>query len=329
MGHLQLTREKYDFPTWRSNSLKPAGNYGENGTADFVFSNSAINSPIVYLPQTIGFFIAKHFTHNVTKLIIVARLAGVFFLALAIFFSIKLIPIGKYAIAAIALIPTTIIVNSCISADTVTLSICFVFITALLRIIAQSSVSKLNWIALAITSCCMGLIKLTYLPFLLFLLLIPLLNERYRNKNTYKILGSIAAVSCILFVLWYMQIKSINTGAMYNAAVDPSAQLKFIITHPIHFIKTVVITTLLINFFQVGDYTVLGAHGVPHGGEWWLILAFIFAVIMKGKDEKHFFINRVKAMQLSIYFIGIFVIIVGLIILALYLQFTPVSLWYA
>lgn len=326
MRDMHLTKDPYAFPTWSTDRIASNGNYGDK-TMTFVFSNSAVNSPVSYIPQLIGFFIARLFTADAQGIIIIMRLFGDLALGAALFFCIRYIPIGKWALTVVALTPGTLITCGMVTADTMTLICCTGFITAVLCALVsdRGGISRLNWLALSGIGCLLGIIKLTYLPLILLLALLPLMRREYRNLKHYLALGGIFLVAIILFLLWYRAIGGINTGAMYSAAVHPDDQKHLVLTQPLHYLKLLIFSFMGQNFFQIGASSVLIAHSNGLLGNGWpIVLLFMAAVMVQDPREKSAFTTR-RAWWTVAAFVAEFGMIFVLIATALYLQFTPVG----
>lgn len=324
MRSLHTTNQAYAFPTWRDEHIVSGLSVGQLGSTPFVFSNSAINSPIVYVPHIVGYLAARLVTANAYAVIVAMRIAGLLFYACAVFFCIKAIPIGRWALASVALIPNSLITNSMVSADMVTFVMVIALISLSLKAITDQTVDKRLWVLLGLASFVLSLSKIAYVPFLLVLLLIPLIGQkRVRRKSWIKVIV-IWFCSSLLWLLWYLVIRNINTGAMYKSTVDAQAQMQFIIGHPVGFLKIIVSNLLGSDLFSTSSMGVLSVHGgFNYGGSITLFMIILAVMVDAGLIGRQGLRQDLKA------FAWIMIICISfsliLIELAVYTQFVAVG----
>lgn len=324
MRSYQALKDTYSFPIWTSPRLVTHDRVGER-TVGFAFSNSAINSPLVYLPQVILFRVAGLFTESAWWLIFAMRMGGVLALALSLFLCIRAIPIGKWFMAVFGLLPSTVLINTAVTADTVTLICCLALITALLVawMYDDEPISKLTWFILALSSLCMGMVKLSYLPLIFLLLLLPILRSELRTRQAYIGIGSIILISLIIFLIWYFQIHAVNTGVLYSADIKPGLQKEFILEHPGFFAKNLITLFLSLDFFQVSNFGVLSMRSTSVECGWFYLLLIIISLAIPDSRERDLAkVERGNWWVVST-FVLLYLAIFVLISTALYLQFTP------
>lgn len=325
MQQFQLGKEKYPFPSWEAPSAQ--GHRRWSGvTTEFAFSNTAINSPVAYAPQIIGSRIAKLFSTNITINVLAMRLAGILFFALSLFFCIRVIPVGKWVLTTVSLIPGVLCTNSTVTADLMTYVVPTAFLTSLLVALHSSkAISTCNWIFLGITTISLGLVKISVLPMLALLVLIPLIKPQCRSRKDLSILVSFAVVSIIIFLLWYAQINHVNTGAMWSSGADPDLQKAFILQHPGSFAKALFHQFFSQNYFLIGYLGVLNAHGTIGFSSWFTIVALMCAMVLKDTREQP---GRILVKHYRLIAAGFFtasLLIFLLTEIALYLQFSAVG----
>jgi uncharacterized membrane protein len=67
--------EKFDFPTWKDQRLNVDLETGKS-SSQYYFSNASVNSPICYIPQILGYWVAQLFTNSAYWQILGMRLGG-------------------------------------------------------------------------------------------------------------------------------------------------------------------------------------------------------------------------------------------------------------
>lgn len=315
----------YEFPTWKTKGTDSSKIIGR-GERNEAFSNAAVNSPLVYLPSIIGYWIARLFTNNAYAIIIVMRLSSLLCSTIIVFFSIKLIPIGKWIMATVSLIPTMFVFNANVTADTMTYAVSTAFLSVVLCCsLHESDLNRIKWILLSVASISLALVKLSYLPMLALLLLIILFNPFVRNKRSLLRLCGIVMSTTIIFFIWYSSISMINTGAMFDVGASPTLQKQFMIQDPLRYLVALGKQFAEQNFFNIGVYGPLDAHGHWLYSGWVTILALCCAVGLK--DEREYGVAKVRVHLARFAFVMLFVAgcVFVLVETALYLQFNSVG----
>ncbi|WP_160249607.1 DUF2142 domain-containing protein [Bifidobacterium tsurumiense] len=324
MRSMHTSKQVYAYPTWNDPNISSDAQVGGARKIPFVFSNSAINSPVVYVPQGVGFAIGRLFTSNAYALIIAMRIMAVLFYAISLFVCIRLAPFGRWVLASIALIPNNILTNAMVSADTVTFVAATALIVSVLRAVSRETITTAQWVVIAGSSFVLALSKITYIPFLVALAALPLSKEKIERKAIYVRVIGIWLVCFVVWLLWYMQIHHINTGAMFKSGVDPHAQMQFIMSHPIGFIKIAISNLLGTDYLSVHSMGILTGHGsFAYAGSITMILLIMSILCdstMVGSSARN---SSVKPFA---WLLAICIpVIIILIEVAVYTQFMPVG----
>jgi len=320
-------RETYSFPTWISASLSSAEVYGSAQTV-YVFSNTAVYSPVSYIPQVIALCVGRLFISNAYALIVLMRVAGLLFIAFVIFFCIRVIPIGKWTMVFIGLLPSFVISNAQVTADTMTDAVLFVFITCtFIFLLRGAEASRKDWSALVISSLMLGLVKVSYLPIVALLGAVPLMRADMRKRMYIGRLVLIVMGAIAMFLVWYGMIKSINTGAMFATGANPGAQLSFVIQHPLHFLRlltSLFVTTNILNLTLTGIIAaVSSAKLIPC---WWIeAILLCLSVSMEDQREQSLSLSNRNLFLLLASCVIVFILVFSVIGLAIYLQFNPIE----
>jgi uncharacterized membrane protein len=214
------------------------------------FNNTALYSPVAYIPQSIGINIAKVAYPSPLAMVYLGRVCNFLFFVLAIFFAIRYIPVGKWALTVIALIPMTIHQAISLSSDVMTISLAFLAVSLLTKLMLQKSkITSLQVRLLLILALLLGLVKPT---FALFILPVLALSGSIFPDNKFKtkvILGAlIAAFGSTL--IWYLAIRllhyNLDVGDMIvgSTGINPAGQIAFVLTHPLGYLSTLFNTFL-------------------------------------------------------------------------------------
>lgn len=199
------------------------------------FRNTALYSPVGYLPQVLGAQISNVLGLPSLWQLYIGRLFNLLAFIVVLYFAIKLIPCFKYGLILIALMPMTIAQVTSLSADSVTFSLSFLLISILFNY-SYSDTFRLKWTSVffvSIVAFLLGLTKLAYLliPFLFFL--IPI-NKADSKRKYILYLGSFFFLTFFGFLVWSFLIRDLYLPML--SYINPNAQTLYIVKHPYNFI---------------------------------------------------------------------------------------------
>ncbi len=214
--------------------------YGNDYT-DF-YSNTALYSPVQYLPHIIGFSIGKIANFGVYGIGLLGRIFNLIFYALLGFLALKIIPKGKTFIMMILLSPNMLQCATTLSADAFTNAIFLLLISLIFMIKSKDKIiSKWEELFLFLLSITIALCKIVYLPVAFLLLLIP--KNKYKNGNKEKYIFCIITIAIAVFVsfLWMSTTNPIFDIAYQQAGLQKQFILNNIIEYLVIFIRTYII----------------------------------------------------------------------------------------
>lgn len=193
-------------------------------------SSTTLYFPLVYLPQTLGFLIAKLFTLNITAICLTGRICGYLFNVFMICLAIKLMPAKKELVFMTALLPIFMQESVSLAGDSVENAMIMVFVSCVLAL--REGKTDKRW-PLFILAPLIGLCKMFYLP---LVLLVLITNEKPRTKML------VIAESLILNVLWLLCAS--GQPSHYNNGADGAAQSAYIMADPFRYIVTILMTVV-------------------------------------------------------------------------------------
>ncbi|HFI0458388.1 TPA: DUF2142 domain-containing protein [Streptococcus suis] len=307
----------------------------------YVFKNSTNAvpyTPFVYLPYIFISFLGNFFKFPVAFEYQLMRLFGFLIFYVLFIFAVKKMPFAKLPMTMLGLIPTVFISWTSVSADGLTITSAFLFtaiIVALFNklVYSSKSITFQEILELAIASLLVSVSKIPL--FILLAILIPFLylaNEQKKlSKNSIKLLLFTIFYSALFFLVWFIFVKDLNTGAYFNRDVDTGKQLSYIFENIPRFISNLTKSLLSYNFlvFQLGYVsTDIDVNSVPK------FLTFLFFVgliishiferdnIFKRNNRANEFkvlawFSRSKTLMILLYVLLVFLI--------LYLQFSEIG----
>lgn len=272
--------------------LKDANNSAEK--MEFrSYINTAVYSPISYLPQSVGVLLARLFSERTMVMFYTARIlsAGVCFFL--IYIALKIAPVGKSVIFLVTCNPMFLQEAISLAPDGVTNSLSLLYLSFVLYLRKKGQLLYKTEIfiiyGLTIWMCSM---KLVYAPICLSLFLIP--TECFKSKNSKEMHTIICALTILVCSLgWLIAVHGFSElfADMRNAA--GSKGVLDLLCHPYHttmfLFKTlkVVGTVLILDMLgarlggfdiQIGNFSALI----------WLVLlggCFVFTSIKIQKRE--------------------------------------------
>lgn len=223
-------------------------------------------SPIVYIPQSIGINIGKVFNASPLLLIWLGRLANLLFWILLVYFAVKLIPVGKWALAILALNPVSTFLSASLSPDVTNVGLAFLFIAIVFSAVTSSATLSHKKIALILfVLAALSLGKPVNLIFALLLFVIPVRQfGGWKRYATFVGSGVVLAVG--LFVLWNLQAKPVVDAAILSQSgglnVSSSGQISYIFSQPVSYIWDIIRNYVLVSPRTYGDAVLTTLFGV-------------------------------------------------------------------
>lgn len=292
----------------------------ENNRTTFIeFQNTALYSPICYIPQLPGMYIARAINSNPLFIFYAGRLSNLMFFCLIIYFAIRLMPFYKLPMALLALMPMTLSLAAALTADVIVIGANFLWIALILNILdKKKEVSNLKIASLILL---VFIITVSKYYFMLIPLIFLLPKSNFKNKLKYSIcMFGALAVSALGIIFWESFIKNLSLDM--NAAANAALQFKFIFTHPFSYflilLKTLIIKTPRIIITMIG---VLGWQDTRLDFMTYMLypILIFLSIILDNKAD-----FKLKKWQL--YLISVDIIFsIGLIFTNLYLMWTNVG----
>lgn len=212
-------------------------------SAPIRFDNATINSPIVYFPQAFGVGLGRIVHLNPFWLIYLGRFFNLIIWLIIVYLAIKLTPVGKWAFAAIALIPMSLSQVASLSPDALQVGFAALLIASILNLRARDKkLSTKGLVLFSILIICISLLKVAYLPLLLTVLFVP----KRVIGNWFKT-GLIVVAFAIGFA-WNLSIlpnaKTIPPYLGLPTTINSHLQTHYVLHNPVTYSST-----LLVNLF--------------------------------------------------------------------------------
>ncbi len=305
----------------------------EYGFTDF--ANVGYYAPTAYLHIAMCTALVSCFTSSIPFQFYASRIASLFLWIVIIVLALREARSIQWLILVLALLPSSIVLHSSISADTITNGLCFYMVAMIMsRVLEPDKIwTDKSLLILLILAIIIMVNKVVYSPLILLCLLVP--QHKFSTTwNKTRFLVSAFVVLLVTVLLWYFIAG--NTFIPYdlyhvdyrdsqqlNPGVDPKAQLSFVFHHPLDFLSILIQSYSDSALATTAHY--LGKFGWEHN---YLpipvLILLIFQIILAtigtelGKDETVSWKQRISVLLISL-------ITVFSLSLVLYMQWSPVG----
>ena len=286
----------------------------------------AVLNPVSYLAQAPAMAAGEALGLPPLAIFYLGRLAGLLTGIALTVFAIRIMPVHKYGLAALALLPPILFSRSTLDADQLTNGLAFLFLALAMREIAAPDAIRWRTVAgLAIAAFLLAQAKSAYLLLPLLTLAIP--AQRFGSMSR-KVAA--CALICLPGIIasagWMLLLKLTYFTALeyrtWSGVVEPHQQLALILSQPLGYAGTLFRTLFATAFIPQSLVDFFGVFGPPVRLPWPIIVllaGLLMAAILSGD---HLVQQPLKAWRTRLLAIAIAAATVLLILTLLYLQWT-------
>ncbi|SDM70079.1 DUF2142 domain-containing protein [Bacillus sp. OK048] len=241
--------------------------------------------PLIYVPQALGMMVGRVIFDSPLMMMFLGRLLNFIAYVAIVYAALKIVPVKKNLFYLFAMLPMSIIHAASLSADGITNAMALFFVAYILYLaygrvehIANRHLIIMIGIGLFVT-----LSKIVYIPMLLVFLLIPL--RKFKNKKDYLKKFLIVFVGCLIpFIIWnLMNLSNMSVPDMRgNPGVSPGDQVKFVLLHPMYYIKTLFVTLFSLGSSQLVSMIGKVATNYQYPAPSIVIYTFLFLMLLFG-----------------------------------------------
>ena len=203
--------------------------------AFFEFKQTALYTPVAYLPAVVGIWIGRLCSLAPVELLYASRLAALLCWATIVFVAIRSIPVLKWVMMLVGLLPMGVFTASTLSADVMTNALAMLFAAVILRS-SLAADGPLRWkdgLTIILLCVLVAATKQVYFPIVAMTLMIP--KTRFAGLRT-KLLFCAGAVgvAVVTNLAWAWLVRGVITT---EAWADPQKQTQFILAHPWEYVR--------------------------------------------------------------------------------------------
>jgi len=257
-------------------------------------SMPTLYSPLVYLPQALAIRMARGLDTPVVTYVYVGRLANLAAYLTLLALALHLVPAHRFALLAVALLPTPLFLAGSLSGDAVTTGLAFATVGAIWREArAESGPMRIGSVAgLGALAAALSLAKPGYALAVALVLAIPGARFSSRARRAAAV-SSWLACGLVPGALWALYIVSLGTEPTVTAGGGGDqprwvAQLQWIAVDPIAFLGVIVASVRELGWLWMTSLIGLLGHGDTWLPGWLhrLAAATVLAVALLDGGEK-------------------------------------------
>jgi uncharacterized membrane protein len=237
------------------------------------FSNTALYSPVPYLPQSLVVGVARFCGLPPLAMFYLARMANLLSYLLLAAVAVRVIPVHKWTLAMLALMPTAVYLGASLSADAMTLGLALLVLAVALNLAlrGEGPIHR-GLLALGFLLVFLALSKQVYAGLALLFFMVP--GSRFScPAKRWLVAAVLIGVPLAIDAAWTYSLRGLYAPML--PYVDPPAQLRWLLGHPWTYaamlLKAVYSDSDCLS--MVGTFGWLGAR-LPH----WTRLAYWIVV---------------------------------------------------
>lgn len=249
--------------TFAGDGSAAGGQNSLSGSADGMISSvygEVRTTPLAYLPQALGITAGRLLGLDWRALAFLGRAFNLVFFGIAVFFSVRLLPFGKWALCGVSLLPMTLHLAASYSYDAFVMGLCFLFASYCLYLAYKKERVCANDIAiLAVLMAALGPCKMIYSVVMGFALLIPV--KKFGGRRQW-VLSAVAVLFAFAAAMIIVNRTTISTYAggeetYLEWAGEASYTLPFVLHNPVKYGKIVYETVVRLG--EEWYFTMLGS----------------------------------------------------------------------
>ncbi|WP_042462526.1 DUF2142 domain-containing protein [Neobacillus dielmonensis] len=285
-------------------------------------------APLIYIPQALGMILGRFLFDSPLLMMYLGRLLNFAAYTAIVYAALRVVPVKKTLFYLLALLPMSMIHAASLSADSIINSTALLFVAYILYL-AYGTVEQIRNKHLFITigiGLFIALAKIVYIPMLLLFFLIPF--RKFKDKKDYWKKFFLFIIGCVIpFVIWnLMNVANLSVPDLRaNPGVSPRGQVVFVLTHPLYYIKTVLVTILSLGPSELVALVGKVAANYQYAAPSIVIYSFLFLMLLFGlmNDDNDLKIKTRKTDKFI--YVIILLAVMLLIYTALYVGYNPVG----
>jgi len=189
------------------------------------FQNTAIYPPVSYVPQILAIWLTKPLAVSPLVMMYAGRVLNLVIWGLMVFVAIRLIPVQKWVIVLVSLMPMSIFLAASLSSDPLITSMSLLFFALVIKArLGPHRITLIQKLAMALLAVGLGLAKIGYAPLAALVVLVPAAKLGGTNR---KLLFCFIVIGCgaLASLGWLYLIQGLTVTREWT---NPPFQISFI-----------------------------------------------------------------------------------------------------
>ena len=197
------------------------------------FSNSALYSPVPYVPAAFAMAIARSCGMGPLLIFYCGRAGTLAAFLVLVAMAIEITPVHKWTMMLVALMPLPMYLASALSADPITTGFALLATAMTLRCaLCAEKIGRRDLLGLSLAFCLLALCKQFYIPLVLMFFIIPARKIGGIRRYIWAILG-VVVLPAALNLGWIISMQPLYVPG--RPGINPPAQLHYVFGHPTQF----------------------------------------------------------------------------------------------
>lgn len=208
---------------------------------------SVNTTPVAYLAPALGITFARLLGLNCIGLAFAGRLFNLVFFAAMCFLAVRFLPLGKYILMGVSLLPMTLHLAASYSYDAFLMGMCFFFASYCMYLAYQKPVvQRRDIVLLAVLAASFGPCKIVYAVFMGFALLIPVKKFGNKKRWFFSALAVFGAFVLAMAAVNGQAVTDYTTGAgnFVTWAGEEGFTIPLLLHNPVLFLRMLYETVL-------------------------------------------------------------------------------------
>ena len=273
------------------NLFQAQGRYSFNDVKEFLsaplndvlielkISNTGTYAPIIYFPQALFGYLVRIFGGTAGQIYYAMRIGAVFFAALCMFWSIRLLPEKGLLIFLLGMMPMFLAESASTSADCVLYGTC-IFVSAYILSLTKTreKLTAKQIFVLIFMSILIGLLKQIYGTIILLYFLIP--YERLGTRRNYILFGLFLLVVCLVssFAWLYVSVAKSGVSTAIGEKANIEEQIKFFMSDPVRGCMILIRSNIAQLLFYAGNFIGILGWLTVYMPMWFYFLYAVFLI---------------------------------------------------
>jgi uncharacterized membrane protein len=283
----------------------------------------AVLHPVSYVPQVPVIALGMALGMPPLAIFYLGRLIGLAAGVALTFFAIRLMPVHKHLLAAVALLPPMIFSRSTLDADQFNNGLAFLLLALIVReMLAEGPLRTRTFLALVLGAFVFAQAKTAYFLLPVLVVAIPAKRLPLPRLAAWALLIIPGIVASIAWILILRSTFSTAAYRTWSGVVVPEQQLQLVLADPLHFGAVILKTVFATPFIPAAILDFLGRFGPPVALPlpFFPVLALLLAGVAMCEGQQPHIPRAAKILALLIAFAT-----VAIILTLLYLQWTRVG----